>query len=176
MARCFGPVIKLSSVVRYSKASLFFLFLRQAGWLIAWKNMGRPFCLDAHRPLCFLLTAVMCLDMPRYLPLLFTENLAVQISQGKKKKSHTNHISILFKYTFSHGCQMPSSPVPRVLLFCINLFCNPRKCRELMPVYCLWSPEIPLRGIFVRKPLKTQIPLDLRMWRRPRVKLGHWEP
>lgn len=165
MAQCFGPVIKPSSVVHYSKVSPSFFFFRQAVWLIAWKNMGWPFCLHAHKLLCVLFTAVMCLGMLWYLAI---------IVQGKKK-SLTQTALASCVYTFSHGCQMPSSPVPRVLLSCINVFCKARKCRELMPVYCLWSPEIPLRGIFTRRPLKTQIPLDLRMWRRPRVKLGHWE-
>lgn len=87
-------------------------------------------------------TAVMCLDMLCYLPLSFKESLAVQISQG------TNCINILCKYTFSHGCQMPSSSVPCVLLSCVNFFCKTGKCQELMPLYCLRSPEIPLRGIF----------------------------
>lgn len=81
------------------------------------------------------------------LPLLF-----------KEKKSLTQTALASCVYTFSHGCQMPSSPVPRVLLSCINVFCKARKCRELMPVYCLWSPEIPLRGIFYKETLEDANP------------------
>lgn len=81
------------------------------------------------------------------LPLLF-----------KEKKGLTQTALASCVYTFSHGCQRPSSPVPRVLLSCINVFCKARKCRELMPVYCLWSPEIPLRGIFYKETLEDANP------------------